>query len=149
MVCSMFSCLQNCLTIFDLKSNPALETIFFASSNFTNTILAFFTRSSTAGLLAFLYNRKLSNLQCTEVFYFQQRSYQCQPPLMACTVLHMELPSLVVVSADIPSMWHTALQCFWCLHSYSPNTLIPWLKVFFFFNAYIVAVQLFHYLSLQ
>ena len=35
------------------------------------------------------------------------KRYQQQPPPGACMIPHMELPSLVVVSAGIPSMWHT------------------------------------------
>ena len=112
MVCSMFICLKNCLNISDMKFVPASEMI-SCEPKLHNTMLAALPCHLIQASQLFLqWDTCCSNLQCTELFYFYQRWYQCQLLPMAGMVLHMGLSSLMAVSTDIPSICHTTLKCF-------------------------------------
>ena len=91
MASSMFFCLQTCLNASDVKFVPASKMC-----------------GCWAGL--FFYSRKLAlvSYKAWKCFTFNKR-YQHQPPAKSFMVLHTGLSSYMVVSADIPRMWHTVL----------------------------------------
>ena len=129
MVCSMFICPQNCLNVSYVKTVPASEIIVLGSPDSMRFLVAF-TRSYIPRLSASYYSCKLAAViyHAQKSFIYNKR-YQCQPPPTACMVPHMGFPSLVVVFADVPGIWHTALWCSQYLYSYSPCTQTSWLKV--------------------
>ena len=51
---------------------------------------------------------------------------------------HIVLLSPVVVSVGISSTRYNVFQCFQCLHLLSPNTLIHWIKVYFFMHIWLL-----------
>ena len=102
-----------------------------------NTVLATLTRSSVARLSTILQKWTCCNsLPCTELFHSWQK-LSAPTTSTACMEPHMVSSSLVVVSAGIQCMWHTAFWCFKYLLSYLPNTLTSWLKVLSFWYPYV------------
>ena len=127
---------------------PASEIIFLGSPVPVNKILAALTRSSSVRLSAF-FTMRLVLVNCNAQDYFNfNKKCQCQPPPKASIVPHMGFSSCVAVSADILSMWHTAVQCVQCLHSCSPSNLLPHQNSHLF-NVCMVTVQLLQYLPLH